>query len=336
MKKTIWILFILLMVFFLLQPKTVTLPEIMKPGALSVDDTQIYITENATVFIYALKDFKLIKKFGKEGQGPQEFAIHPRVPLSVDSSTDKLIINSLGKVSFFSKKGEFLKEIRALPNYFNFQPIGDQYLGLGQAFDDNALYNTVNIFDQNLKKIKEIHRADSGLKGPGKGIRVLQKPFMYQGNKDNILLPGEKGSEIDVFDTGMNKRFTITVDHKKKRVTQDFKDSVINYFQTSPRTKDIYEVLLKPVSFPDTFPVYQVFFLVEDRILVLTWEKEKGNNLFFVYDLAGKFLKKVWIPLVYQNDLEFYPITIKGGKLYQLIEDFDSEEWNLHISTVDI
>jgi hypothetical protein len=301
-----------------------------------VDENQMYITENTTIFIYSLKDFKLMKKFGKEGQGPQEFASHPRVPVSVDSSTDKLIVNSLGKVSFFTKQGEFIKEIRVTPTYLFFQPMGDQFLGMGQIFEQNALYNTVDIFDGNLKKIKEIYRVDSGLKGPGKGIRVLQRPFRYQAYRDYILLPGEEDSEINVFDTQMNKRCTIRVDLKKMKVPQEFKDSVIKFFQTSPQTKDIYEALLKPVSFPDTFPVYQTFFVVDDRILVMTWKKENKKNQFYIYDLNGKFIKKLWIPLAYQNDLELYPISIERGRLYQLIEDIDNEEWNLHITPIDI
>ena len=321
---------------FLFPGQTITLGEVMQPGSITVDDSQLYITENATIFIYTLQDFTLKKKFGKEGQGPQEFAIHPRVPLSVDASTDVLIINSLGKVSFFSKNGEFIKEVRAMPNYYNFQPIGDQFLGLGQVFEENALYNTVNIFDSELKKLREIYRADSGLKGPGKGIQVLSKPFLYQGYKRMIMLPGKDDSHIDAFDLQIKKMFTVTVKCDRLKVTQDFKDKVIHYFKTSSRTKDIYEVLLKPVNFPEYFPVYQAFFVVDDKIIVLTWKKEKERNEFFIYDLTGKFVKKTWIPLVYQNELEFYPLTINNGKLYQLIEDLDNEEWRLHISTVDI
>lgn len=336
MKKIFLVVFILVLAIWLFSEKKVTLPELMKPGTLSVDASQLYVTENASVFIYSISDFKFRKKFGKEGEGPQEFVVHPRLPLSVDASTEILIINSLGKVSYFSKNGEFIKEIRPLPNYFNFQPIGKQFLGLGQAFEENALFNTVNIFDSELKKIKEIYRADSGLKGPGKGMQVLGRPFLYQGYENIILLPGKEESQIDVFDLQMNKKFTVTVKCEKIKVTQDFKDKVIHYLRTSSRTKDIYEVLLKPVNFPDFFPVFQYYFAVDDKIFVMTWKKEKEKNEFFIYDLAGKLIKKTWIPLEYQNELELYPLTIKDSKLYQLIEDPDSEEWNLQVSPIDV
>ncbi len=335
MKKIILLLLILMVTLFLYPSKVTTLTEVMKPGTISVDENQLYITEGASIFIYSLKDFSLLKKFGKQGQGPQEFALHPRVPVSLDVSTDKIIVNSLGKVSYFSKSGGFLKEIRAMPNFFNFQPLGDQFLGLGQSFEKNALFNTVNLFDANLKKIKEIYRADSGLKGPGKGIRVIQKQFVFQGYKNKILLPGSQENFIDAYDTQMKKLFTIKVKDEKLKVTQDFKDKVIHYLKTSVRTKDIYEFLLKPVTFPDYYPAMQAFFVIDDRIYVMIWKKEHQKNQFYIYDMNGKFLKEQWIPLAYQNELEPYPLTLKNGKLYQLIEDLEEEVWNLHISTIE-
>jgi hypothetical protein len=283
-----------------------------------------------------LKDFSLLKKFGKQGQGPQEFALHPRIPVTLDVTTKEIIINSLGKVSYFTKKGEFLREIKPMPNFFGFQPIGKEFLGLGQSFEEKALYNTVNLFDANLKKIKELYRADSGMKGPGKGIQVLQKPFIYQAYKDKILLPGNQENIIDVFDSGMKKLVAIKVKAEKLKVTQDFKDKVIHYLKTSARTKDIYEVLLKPVTFPGYFPTIQAFFVIDDRIYVMTWKKDQQKNQFYIYDMSGKFIKEHWIPLAYQNELELYPITLKDGMLYQLIEDLDNEEWILHISQIDL
>ena len=133
----------------------------------------------------------------------------------------------------------------------------------------------------------------------------------------------------------MKKLFTIKVKQENLKVTQDFKDKLIHFFKTSARTKDIYETLLKPVTFPDYFPSIQAFFVVDDRVYVMTWKKDRGKNKFYIYNLDGSFIKEHWIPLVYQNELELYPITLKNGKLYQLIEDPDSEEWILHISEID-
>lgn len=326
----------LILALMLYSTNKISLTEIMKPGTISVDDHQLYVTEDASIFIYSLKDFSLLKKFGKQGQGPQEFALHPRVPVTLDVSTNEIVINSLGKVSYFSKKGEFLKEIKSMPNFFGYQPLGNEFLALGQSFEEKALYNTVNLFDANLKKIKELYRADSGMKGPGKGTQVLQKPFVYQAYKKKILLPGSDENFIDVFDSDMKKLFTIKVKEEKLEVTREFKDKVIHYLRTSVRTKDIYEPLLKPVTFPNYYPAIQAFFVVDDRIYIMTWKKDQQKNQFYIYTMDGKFIKEHWIPLAYQNELELYPITMKNGRLYQLIEDLDKEEWILHISQIDL
>jgi hypothetical protein len=314
--------------------KAATLTELMKPGTIQVDSSRLYVTEGASIYIYSLKDYKLLKKFGREGQGPMEFAIHPRMQLSLDVSTDELIVNSLGKLSYFSKDGTFKREIKATLTSSLFKPMGNQFIGLGQVFDKQKMYNTVNFYDSNLKKIKEIYRADSGLKGPGKGIVAIQKVFWFQYYDNKIFLPGEGDASIDAFDKNMKKLFTIRVESKKRKVTEEFKKEVIDYIKTSPQTKDIYEILLKPVRFPGYFPIIQFFFGADNILYVMTWIRENEKNQFHTFDMKGKFLKKLWIPLVYQNYLQPFPLAVKNGKLYQVIENMDEEIWELHISEI--
>jgi hypothetical protein len=257
------------------------------------------------------------------------------VPISLDVSTDDIIVNSLGKLSYFSKDGTFKREIKTVFSSLLFQPMGDQFIGLAQVLDNQKLYNTVNFYDSNLKKIKEIYRADTGLRGPGKGIEVLQKVFWFQYYDNKIFLPGEDDAAVDAFDKNMNKLFTLRVESKKRKVTEEFKKEVINYLKTSQRTKDIYEILLKPVRFPDSFPTILFFFAADNILYVMTWIRENEKNQFHTFDMKGKFLKKLWIPLVYQSYLEPFPLTVNNGKLYQVIENLDEETWELHVSKIN-
>jgi len=336
--RRIFIVMLVLMVLFGVSgfaEKVTTLTEIMKPVSIQVDSTRLYVTEGASIYIYALKDYQLLKKFGNEGQGPGEFAIHPRVPISLDVSTGDIIVNSLGKLSYFSKDGTFKREIKTTVTSLLFQPMGDQFIGLSQVLDKQKLYNTVNFYDSNLKKIKEIYRSDTGLKGPGKGIEVLQKAFWFQYYDNKIFLPGEEDAALDAFDKNMNKLFTLRVESKRRKVTDEFKKEVINFLKTSQRTKDIYEILLKPVRFPDYFPTIQFFFAADNILYVMTWIRENEKNQFHTFDMKGKFLKKVWIPLVYQSYLELFPLAVNNGKLYQVIENMDDETWELHVSKIN-
>jgi hypothetical protein len=36
--------------------------------------------------------------------------------------------------------------------------------------------------------------------------------------------------------------------------------------------------------------------------------------------------------LIFENILQYYPYTIHNGSLYQLIENEDTEEWELHVN----
>ena len=54
------------------------LPEIFNPSSISINDQYIYIVQDVNVFVYSLKDFKLVTKFGKAGEGPQEFMKIPQ------------------------------------------------------------------------------------------------------------------------------------------------------------------------------------------------------------------------------------------------------------------
>jgi hypothetical protein len=165
-------------------------------------------------------------------------------------------------------------------------------------------------------------------------MEVLTPPFLFDAYDNKIFLSGRKGGTIDVFDTGMKKLFTITVDMEKQKITQDFKDKVIHELKTSPETKDVYDRLFKPVQFPEYLPAMQDFFCVDKRVYVMTWKKENEKTVFLLYDMNGKFLKKKDIPLKYQTIRRPYPVTIRNGKLYQLVENIEGEEWDLYVEEI--
>ncbi len=69
-KKYLFIIFIL--ISFLTYGKVVTaLEEISQPKMMSISKDYLLITEGSSIFVYSMKDFSLVKKFGKEGEGPK-------------------------------------------------------------------------------------------------------------------------------------------------------------------------------------------------------------------------------------------------------------------------
>jgi hypothetical protein len=334
MIKHIIILIVILLVFCFsgFAEKVAVLPELMKPKAMTVDDTQLYVTEGASVFIYSLKDFKLLKKFGKAGEGPQEFQVLPQVSLIIDVTTDRIIVNSFGKISYFTKQGEFIKEVKTKSLAVFLQPLGDNFLGMSVIAQDGERYRTINLYDAELNKLKEIFRAKDDFQA-GKGLKMLTRPLIYQAYEDKILLPGEDDATIDVFDKEMKKLFSVHLDQEKRKVDQKFKDTIINIIKTNPETKNYFEAL-KPITFPDYFPAIARFFVDDDTIYVMTWKIENSINEFFTYDISGKFKKRLLVPIQYETELQPYPITINKGKLYQIVENEEEEVWEFHMSEI--
>jgi hypothetical protein len=96
----------------------IPLPELQKPSYILIDENHLYVKERFSISIYSLKDFKLIKKFGKEGEGPQEFTR----AINLDICDDYLAVISCGKISYFNRNGKFIRENRVpiefFPDYF--------------------------------------------------------------------------------------------------------------------------------------------------------------------------------------------------------------------------
>lgn len=318
----------------MLAEKVVELKELYKPRSIAVDKTQLYIGELASVLIYSLEDYKLIKRFGQKGQGPQEFQVLPHIPVGIDASTDKLVVTSMRKISYFTKQGEFLNEVKGASLALRLKLFGDNFLGWSQARQDGVLYNTICIFDKTLNKIEEIYRIKDSYQGPGMGYRVLPKVFSYQAYENKIVLPGDNDKSINVFDKDMKKLFSITVDQKPRKVDPGVKERLTRYYKTGYQSKTIYERMLKPLIFPDVFPVVVDFFAADGYIYVMTSRTVESGDEFFIYDMKGKFVKQLVLPIIYESEFSPYPTIVQNGKLYQLVENDAGEVWELHVSPI--
>lgn len=314
--------------------KVAVLKELGKPRSMDVDKNQLYIGELASVLIYSLEDYTLIKRFGQKGQGPQEFQVLPHIPVGIDASTDKLVVTSIRKISYFTKQGEFINEVKAVSQALRLRLFNDKFLGWSQSRHEGVLYNTICMFDNKLNKIKEIYSIKDPYQGPGKGYRVLPKAFTYQFYDNKIVLPGDDDKSINVFDKDMKKLFSITVDQEPRKVDAAVKESLTHYFKTSYESKNVYERMLKPLIFPDVFPVVDDFFVDGGFIYVMTAKEVKGGDEFFIYDMKGKFVKRLIIPIKYEREFSPYPTMVKNGKLYQLVENDEGDAWELHVSPI--
>jgi len=310
--------------------KLATLPGLFKPNPIAVDDQQLYICDGVTVHIYSLEDFTRKATFGKPGEGPQEFLHNPSAPASIMIAAfpEYLLVGSRGKISFYSKDGKFIRE-QKVPGgqmFGIYQPIGNNFAGMGGSLgEDRSMALTINLYDADFKKIREIHKQSFMKKGMLSFPAV--NPIFYA-RENRIIVPGGEEFAINILDAEGNKVTSISREYKRLKVGDDYKKGVHDFLKAM--AKDRYELVKQMLTFRDTFPAIQAFFVEDGKIYIQTFMGKDGSDEFFIYDLNGKFLKRLFVPFKYLNPVIPSPFAIKNDTLYQLIENENEEEWELH------
>ncbi|NIM12776.1 MAG: hypothetical protein GTO45_11780 [Candidatus Aminicenantes bacterium] len=347
MKRSIFVLFLTVCIGIgaglvsAAQAKVVDLPGLLRPLTVTADKSQIYITEEAAIYIYSLTNFRLIKKFGRKGEGPEEFKTIPNLPVVVNVRTNDLIVNSIGKVSYFTKEGTFKKEIKT-PGGFNvvFIPIGEKFVGTGLLQENKTNYLTLNLYDANLKKINEIYRTLYQQQPGQTGIQVSEKSFDCDVYDNKIFISGAKEFVIDVLDSEGKPLYSIKQEYELIKFTGEMKNMVLNHLKTDPDTKPYFEMIKWRLKFPDTLPAIFNLFVSNQNVYAITnktGENEKPGEKkreVYIFEVKGKFLKKVFLP-IYESGIEPFPFCIENKKLYQLVERESDEVWELHITDIE-
>lgn len=341
MKKTIFFIVLLLIMMLLngtlLYPeKVATLEGIANPFLMYADDGQLYVTDGAAVKIYSLKDYALKKTVGRKGEGPGEFRVDPTTNMgSVIPYVypDQLVVNSLGKVSFFTKQGELIKEMRYLSPNGCFQPIAGKFAGYGFLSDHGINMVTINIHDSELKPVKELYREPQWIT-PGEKIKFFGiRSAMFLTSQDKIFIENQK-REIQIFEKNGRKTGTIVPDIQPMEVTETDRKRFHDFFKAVPQFRQFYETIKRDLVFPPYFPKIRIFFIADQKIYVFSWRTENGKTECLIYDFDGTFLQKTYLPLAEDNALLHYPFAIEGNKIYQLIENETTNEWELHVMKI--
>lgn len=311
--------------------KVAVIDEVLKPASIAIDGSQLYVTEGATIFIYSLKDYSFVKKFGRAGQGPQEFPLVPGLPLTIDVSKKNIFVSCLAKVLYFKKDGSYIREIKSKGLGWIFSPLKDGYVGYGRTVEEEIAYDIINFYDAELNRGKEIAR--SKLAKRGGNIEVLKRTFSFQINEEKIFITKEEGFVIDVFDHTGEKLYSITREYKKIKFDPEVEKLLRDNIKK--RNPAQYEAIKNILEFPEYFPAILNFFIDDNKIYAATWNLQKDKVEFFIFDLKGNLLKQKFIAIKFQEDsITPFPVTVKNGKLYQLIENED-EEWELHVTKFD-
>jgi hypothetical protein len=315
-------------------------PELVNPERILVDGGKIFITEGIHIFIYSVKDLKPVKKIGEEGEGPREFKRFPwpwLPSLRVFLQPQRIVVNSMSKVSFFSREGEFIKERRKQNVWHVFMPFGDKYIVFALSVEEKVSYVTYSLYDSDFNKEKEVFREENPDR-PGKKMdpilmSLIKQVFFRYGDGGKFFFPGFD-NRVHIFDKTGNKVGTIDIPCRKVPVTPELKSKYVDYFKRDIRYKHVFESEKNRLEYPDHLPLLKDYRVADGKVYVIGNKKESEKYETFIYGADGKLLKKVWLPLVDKDILELYPYTITGGKIYQLVENEEEEEWELHVTEI--
>lgn len=316
------------------------MPEIIKPFRINVDEKNIYLGDGATIYILSKKDGKIQKKFGKAGEGPREFKLYPEFSPELDVQKGGILASSIGRISYFSKDGEFKWEKKspgyAAENFNRF--LGRKIIGQRVTRDGDTLFVSLSIFDLDFSSPREFHRHKYYLQTSRynpiqRGIYISN--FYTANGKIYVGGPIDSG-KIHVYGPTGEKIKVIQPPLKKVPFTGKDKQDWIDSYTSNDEYKRQFERLKKFFDYPEFFPLFQNFIVADKRIYIQTFKRndKKGTNESIVLDLEGKVIKKIWIPLVEFWDFTPNPYTIQGGKLYQVVENPESEEWEIHITPI--
>ncbi len=335
--------FMFLVILIVILPLGVTsaelfeLPDVTRPSMFIVDHNRVYILEEATVYIYSLKDFKLIKKFGRAGEGPKEFKYDPNDgrPLSMSFFKGQLIVNSTNKMSFFDKDGNYIKENKVTVDRLLF-PVNGKFLGIGPtAGEKNRQYIGFTIYKNNYKSANVIFLSDFEMNNPTKLILPITS-FTYNPVYKNRIYINSNSDDfkIIVFDDNGKREYVIEKDYPKVKIPGNFRESALEFFRTNPRFKNAFEYIKKVFQIRENFPPIRDIQVTSDRIYVLTFKREGDLWECLKLDLKGNEKGRIFIKLNAYEHFTFYPIfySVYKDKVYSLVEDEDEEVWKIYVT----
>ncbi len=320
--------------------KLADLTQLMEPHFIAVDGDELIIGEELTIRIYSLKDLKFKRSFGKQGEGPKEFLSLPgRRWLKITVLKESIVISSLGKVSTFDRAGTFIEEIKTLNSGYYFKAMNQGLAGFKNVFEDNIAYQTVYLFDNAAKPVKELYREKHKVRQSGE-MWLLKHNQLYVTGPDRIYLALNKDLNINIYDPQGKQVSKIEKSYgSPRKVTGKDRRGIHGFMKQ--KYADSYPRYKHLIRIPDVFPplVSRVGLSYDHnggnpRLYLLSWKKEGEKSECFVCNPKDKSFKRVLLPLSWVSFLQPGPFTVHKGTLYQLIENQETENWELHKTRV--
>lgn len=325
---------------------------IKEPTSITVDGTEIFITEEESISIYSLRDYSLVRHFGKRGDNPGELRFRPHLT----AYPDHLLVGNMGKLSLFTREGDFIEE-RTIPftyfyMYYPMLPVGGNQVGFNLKKNSRGEFVfTGTLYDDDFNPIRDFYKGGTPqlLPPPKPGtqlpVKVDYEPIFdcldVAVHEDRIYVADtRKGFHIEVYDKDAKHISTIHKDYEKIEVPQTLKDQYMDNVRRSPEA----EALLGRFNyiFRTHFPAFFSFKIRNAKMYFTTFAQKDGRYELLETDLEGKVLGRSFsFPLHplrrLSSSLNSYTTEydIRDGRLYYLERGTDGQFFLLHRLDLD-
>lgn len=321
-----------------------TLKGVMKPDMIEVFGNEIYVVEGSTISIYSLKGLSLIRKFGNPGEGPGELKQAFTYANRVIPAHDRIFVDSVDKVLYFSKEGKLISEKRKPFAIGQALPIGKNFVVKRQKFDSDKkiVFITLGIFDSNMEEIKELFRQK--FIQQGFAMDLIQDFLRFQVFDDKLFIEeSPNGFVVEVFDSNGEKLYQIKKEYNEIEVTTADREAAETEIREDPMIKPQINAIggwaaakkIFTFNYPDKFPAIQDIAVSNNKIYIRTSLIQDNKNEYFIMDLKGKILEKLYMPRLKKPDFKARLLGVKLNTIYNdrlyFIQENNSEEWELHM-----
>ncbi len=326
MYKKVFILMFIIVLFSNLNGSIVELKELVKPVDMRISKDYIYISDSASIKLYERKTIKYVKTIGRKGNGPKEFQYSPRLQLL----SNGIVAYLVNKIYLIDKFGIVNKENKLNIMYVDLKKIKNRFIGVKFSKKPNDFYLEYFLLNQNFKPQKTIyqHKWSNHLNGTRE---LFYNSFFGVYNKKLFIIPNMKEFKIDILNSKGKLEKTI----KKKKTLIPFAECDKQEFWKMWKKQKIDLVFQKKiVLFPKYLPaIFKVLFS-NDKLYIITYLEKNEKRECYLYNLKGKQIKRIFIPLKI-NSIAHRPLfSIKDNKIYQLIDNEENETWEMQIKNI--
>lgn len=334
-------LIFVILVLALFPEKVASLSDVEKPTDILCAKQKIFIMDGANVKAFDLKKGSSKFQFARKGEGPGEIKMSPFQTNTITLHNSDIGIDSLDRVIYYSLEGKFQREVKK-GGFLGLQvkPVGENYVVKRvDRSDKKTEYITLDVYDRNMKKLREIARQRSSIQFDS--VRMIPDSTHFT-VKDGLIYVerSDKGAVIEVFDSEGNPVKTIKFNSEKTSVTEIDKLSALNRYKNDSLVKQIgFENLKKRIKFdfPDYLPEIANIMAYKNNLIIKTYIRNKDKTLYLMIDMNGKILKKMSLPATWDgemishlNGVEPQLYTFYDGYFYYIIENYNDEEFELH------